>query len=182
MANERLLEWLDRAIADRETNVKAVASSAGIGDYIITRWRNDGRSPKPEHVRALAHALNKPVLEAFIEAGFLTADDTDRVVEIGRPLTAHDDHALLREIRRRLEKQGGTPGMLQRRYEQEKAEDPPANVVRLDHWGGKDAPRPEVNDDQAAASTRVTQLKKFLDELKVSLRGVADQIEKQVGK
>lgn len=75
--------------------------AAGLDGAMPTKWRK-GQRVNPEDVRALAIYLNRPVLEAFLAAGFLTPSDADQIVEVDKPLTAHADDALLLEVRRRM--------------------------------------------------------------------------------
>lgn len=100
-ANARLIEWLDALIDKRETNAAAVAEAAGINKSTITKWRG-GQRPSPSDLRAVANALNAPVLGAFLAAGFLAAADTKRIVEVDTPLSERTDDELIAEVWRRM--------------------------------------------------------------------------------
>ncbi|WP_301119703.1 helix-turn-helix domain-containing protein [Mycolicibacterium fortuitum] len=103
--NQSLIDWLDALIAKRDTNSAAVAEAAGINKSTITKWRG-GQRPSPVDLRAVANALNAPVLSAFVAAGYLTPNDTRRVVEVNLPLSERTNDELLAEVRRRIEGAG----------------------------------------------------------------------------
>ena len=80
---------------------KEIAAAAGVDGSTVSRWAS-GLAPKPDNVAAFARAYNRPVLEAFVAAGFLTADEAKQ-----RPVGAPDLSKLpveemLEEIRRRF--------------------------------------------------------------------------------
>lgn len=96
------MDWLDAQIAKRQTTAAAIAEAAGVNKSTISKWRNDGQRPSPADVRAIANALNAPVLEAFVAAEFLHPSDTRKVIEIDRPLSERTDDDLVAEVNRRL--------------------------------------------------------------------------------
>lgn len=106
--NRKLIEWLDALLAKRETNSAAVADAAGINKATITKWRG-GQRPSPADLRAVANALNAPVLAAFLAAGYLAPTDTKRIVEVDRPLSDRTDDELIAEVLRRM--RGESHGM-----------------------------------------------------------------------
>ncbi|WP_157224927.1 hypothetical protein [Nocardia thailandica] len=60
-----------------------------------------------DHVRRIAYALNRPVLEAFVNAGLLSRDDLDEdVPQVAPPVEDLTNDALIAEIARRLKKAG----------------------------------------------------------------------------
>jgi transcriptional regulator with XRE-family HTH domain len=77
----------------------AVAEKAGISQSAVNRWRTV--TPKPETVIALARAYDRPLLEAFIAAGWLSKDDT-ALTEIRSSVYELSDDVLLAEVRRRM--------------------------------------------------------------------------------
>lgn len=101
MGNRELIGWLDARIAERQTTAAAVAEAAGLNKSTITKWRK-GQRPNPVDLRAVANALEAPVLEAFLTVGYLHASDTHHVVEVDRPLAHRSDDELLAEVTRRL--------------------------------------------------------------------------------
>lgn len=77
----------------------AIADRTGIAQSSINRWRNT--SPKPENAVAFARAYRRPVLEALIEAGVITADEA-KLTEVPADASKLDTDALLAEIRSRI--------------------------------------------------------------------------------
>lgn len=78
---------------------EAIGEKVGMSQSAVGRWKMS--SPKPEGVAAFARAFNRPVLEAFVAAGFLTDEDA-RLTQVPADLTAVESDLLLEEIRRRL--------------------------------------------------------------------------------
>lgn len=98
-----MTDWWDfvsRYIAARETNGAQVAAKAGYDKSLLTRWSR-GSSPTPKMVRDTALALNAPVLDAFIAAGYLQPEDTT-IEAIERPIGKLTDDELLAEVRHRM--------------------------------------------------------------------------------
>jgi|GEM_PF-3536581 len=60
-----------------------VAQKVGVTGPTVNRWQKS--APKPETVAAFARAYGRPVLEAFVAAGFLTPDEARADVTIARP-------------------------------------------------------------------------------------------------
>jgi hypothetical protein len=52
----------------------AVGRKAGVNGSTVHRWRNGSRPGRPAEVAALAVAYGGNVLEAFVAAGYLTAE------------------------------------------------------------------------------------------------------------
>jgi transcriptional regulator with XRE-family HTH domain len=84
---------------DRQTDV---AHKTDIDQTTISRWLHDEhRSITPTTVTRFAHGYSVPVLEAFVEAGLLTADDIKVRVVTRRTLRDVDTSTLLDELARR---------------------------------------------------------------------------------
>lgn len=64
---------------------RVVASRAGVSEANVSRWKAGAQLPRAEHVAAFARAYGRPVLEAFIAAGYLTAEEAN-----ARPAAAPD--------------------------------------------------------------------------------------------
>jgi transcriptional regulator with XRE-family HTH domain len=77
----------------------AIGERMNMSQSAVGRWKSS--SPKPETVAAFARAFDRPVLEAFVAAGFLTEEEA-RLTEIPADLATADNDQLLSEIRRRL--------------------------------------------------------------------------------
>lgn len=66
-----------------------ITDVTGIDATEVTRWKNEGKTPSPQKAAAFARGYGVPVLEAFLAAGFLTAD------EAGQPPAAEPDWSSL---------------------------------------------------------------------------------------
>ena len=53
-----------------------IARRVGLSASSVSRWRES--APKPETVRAFARAYGRPVIEAFIAAGYMQPEDLDK--------------------------------------------------------------------------------------------------------
>lgn len=77
-----------------------VAKRIGISGPSVSRWRES--APKPENVSAFARSYKRPVLEAFVAAGFLTKKEAGER-PAGKPsLDQLSNEELLQEIRTRM--------------------------------------------------------------------------------
>lgn len=85
----------------RDAPQSAIAKRAGISQSAVGRWKDS--APKPGNVRAFAVAYDRPVLEAFIEAGFLTQQDANLITP-PIDLTRISDDELIEEVRRRVKR------------------------------------------------------------------------------
>lgn len=86
----------------------AVAAAIGVKGSTVSRWRTGGADPK--HVAAFARHYKRPVLEAFVEAGFLTEVEAKQRPAAAPSLDSLSDDELLDAIRERLRRaavQGG---------------------------------------------------------------------------
>jgi hypothetical protein len=78
---------------------QAIGSRTGINQSSIGRWRTS--DPKPENVRAFALAYRRPVLEAFIAAGFITPSEAN-LINAPIDMAEISDDELLAEMHRRM--------------------------------------------------------------------------------
>lgn len=76
-----------------------IARRVGLTPSSVSRWQIS--TPKPETAAAFARAYGRPLLEALIAAGVLTAEEAG-VTEIAADLTSVTIDDLLAEIRRRV--------------------------------------------------------------------------------
>lgn len=88
--------WLDRISHD--DNPTTIARRIKTPPSTVTRWR-DGSTPSPTQAAAVARAYGRPVLEAFVAAGFLTEQEARVRPTKPADLTAHE---LLDELRVRI--------------------------------------------------------------------------------
>lgn len=88
------------AQGDRQVEI---ATKVGVDQTMVSRWKAGKTSPQPEPVAAFARAYGRPVLEAFVAAGFLSAEEAGaRVVVMGGDtLDDYDDLELLDALRHR---------------------------------------------------------------------------------
>lgn len=87
---------------DRQTDV---ARKTGIDQTTISRWLNpQGGSPRisSQSVAKFARGYERPVLEAFVIAGFLTAEEAGMTTAEPHDLGQVDDAVLVAELQRRL--------------------------------------------------------------------------------
>ena len=79
-----------------------IARAVGITPPSVGRWSKPGVGPDPAQAAAFARAYGRPVLEAFIAAGFLTPDEAGERPSAPPSLASLDDDDLLDEVRRRM--------------------------------------------------------------------------------
>lgn len=85
----------------RDAPQQAIAERAGLSQSTINRWQSG--EPKPGNVRSFALAYERPVLEAFIAAGFLTQQEANLITP-PVDLTRLGDDQLIDEVRRRMKR------------------------------------------------------------------------------
>lgn len=82
-----------------QDNPTDIARKIGVAGPTVHRW--DRSEPKPDSVRAFADAYGRPVLEAFVAAGFLTSEQASATV-IRQDINALTDDDLAGELLARL--------------------------------------------------------------------------------
>lgn len=95
------MTWMDYVtdIAKGDTQT-TIGYKAGVSGASVSRWKDS--APKPWHVAAFARAYKRPVLEAFVAAGFLSEEEA-RQRPIGKPnLSTLSNDDLVAEVGRRL--------------------------------------------------------------------------------
>lgn len=80
-----------------------ISRRLGLAQASVSRWVNS--APKPENVVAFANAYGRPVLEAFVAAGFLDQRDITNIVEVRSSPSDMSDEELLAEVGRRMARQ-----------------------------------------------------------------------------
>lgn len=91
--------WAYVQRVSKGANQTDIGKAIGVSGPTINRWQSS--APKPANVAAFARAYKRPILEAFIEAGYLSREEA-AVNEIPADLTEVSDDDLLAEVRRRL--------------------------------------------------------------------------------
>lgn len=87
---------------DRQVDV---AHKTGIDQTTISRWLNsEGHSQRvtPQGVAAFARGYGRSVLEAFVVAGFLTAEEAGITYPLTIDLSTISNKELAAEVKRRL--------------------------------------------------------------------------------
>ena len=83
-----------------------VARKTGIDQTTISRWLNpvEGKSRRisSQAVAAFARGYDRPVLEAFVIAGFLTEEEAGMTPDVPPPLTEVSKAELIAELDRRM--------------------------------------------------------------------------------
>jgi len=128
---------------------RIVYDKTGLDPSVISRWR---KGPgRPDNVAAFARGYGRPVLEAFVAAGFLTAEEAAQL-PTAPPSPEHlTDDALLAELGDRLRSARHAQGTTTR------AGESPAPDPRLDTLPPDE--RAAIEARRAAALTRRTRLK-----------------------
>lgn len=88
---------------------KALNKATGIDGPNFSKWKG-GQTPGPAIVKTFALAYRRPVLEAFVAAGFLTPEEA-RQRPVARPdFTELSNDELVELVRARLREEGETGG------------------------------------------------------------------------
>ncbi|MCT1459911.1 helix-turn-helix transcriptional regulator [Aestuariimicrobium sp. p3-SID1156] len=99
------MTWWDyvKSVAGDDTNAQ-IADAVGVSAPSVSRWNGKNKADV-NIVAAFARAYGRPVLEAFVAAGFLTSDEAGEQPSAPPSLASLNDDDLLDEVRRRM--QGG---------------------------------------------------------------------------
>lgn len=106
--------WLNSIRGDDSD--ATMARRLGVSPSAVGRWKKS--TPDPARAALVARAYGRPVLEAFVAAGFLTSEEAGERPSAPPSLAGLDDDALLDEVRRRM--RGDSDG---RQPEAEKSDD-----------------------------------------------------------
>lgn len=93
-----------------DVQAKEIADRGGFDKSAITRWK-DGKNADPSFVVKFARAYGRPVAEALVASGLITAEEAEiREVKVGleAALSTASDTELLDELRARLLRVGGS--------------------------------------------------------------------------
>lgn len=126
-------------VAPGQPNAR-IAKETGIAPSSVGRW-GKGSGPDPEAAANFARAYDRPVLEAFIAAGFLTAAEAGEKPSAAPSLASLSADDLLKEVRRRMEG-GQSWGEVE-----SGSEEPPPGVTPM----RPRKPRPPVEPERQAA-------------------------------
>lgn len=93
-------DFVSRYMRQREMTRDQVAERGGFNKSRMSEW-SKGASVTPKLARDTALAMNAPVLDAFVAAGYLQPEDTQAQV-VERPLRSLSDDELLNEVLERM--------------------------------------------------------------------------------
>lgn len=81
----------------------AIGAAAEVDKVTVWRWKAERAAPSAEVVIRLARAYGRPVVEALVASGAITADEADvtEIIMEASPIDLADDE-LISEIRRRM--------------------------------------------------------------------------------
>lgn len=99
------MTWMEYVTRHAGTVQREIATAAGVTPSAVSRWSES--TPKPEVVATFARHFGRPVLEAFIAAGFLTPTEAGEVPSATPSLTSLSDEELLEEVAKRM-REGGS--------------------------------------------------------------------------
>lgn len=103
-----------------------IAGKVGVTGPSVGRWAK-GALPDPSTAAEFARQYGRPVLEAFVAAGFLTTEEARQRPSQRHSITTYDDDELVEDIRRRI-REGGSNA--QAKPKQKSADDVVAPVRR----------------------------------------------------
>jgi transcriptional regulator with XRE-family HTH domain len=88
----------------------AISRAAGVDKSTVWRWKADKATPSPEAAIRLARAYGRPVAEALVASGAITAEEAS-ITEVARENTPADldDDELIEEVRRRMQRASHNP-------------------------------------------------------------------------
>jgi len=107
-----------------------VADRIGVTSPSVGRWAK-GSLPDPSTAADFARAYGRPVLEAFVAAGFLTAEEAKQRPSQRHSIATYNDDELLAEVRRRMERGEPDDAPASQKSADEAEGDGGVNVKRL---------------------------------------------------
>ncbi len=97
-------EYVERISA--YASQKDIAATTGLEQSSVSRWKLSGATPRWEAVVATARAYNRPPIEAFIAAGYITPEEAAEVVRLVASPAELSTQDLLAELGRRALRRG----------------------------------------------------------------------------
>ncbi|MFC9514363.1 helix-turn-helix domain-containing protein [Nocardiaceae bacterium NPDC056970] len=94
-------DFLRARLDDRGWDAARLAAEAGVTPSIVSRWMSGAHKPTADRVRAVADALDMPVMQAMIAAEIITAEEA-KITAIAPDPKLLSDQELLQEVSRRL--------------------------------------------------------------------------------
>lgn len=94
--------WYDYVTRVAGTTTQSqIERETGIGQSNLSRWKSGG-VPSHEHASRVARSYGRPVLEAFVAAGLLTAEEANAEIVAEPSMDQISDQTLLEEVAYRL--------------------------------------------------------------------------------
>lgn len=79
-----------------------IAQRTGIEQTSVSRWKRGTGGVRPDSVAAFARAYGRPVIEAYVAAGYLDEQDAAGHITLAADPAALRDEQLIAELERRL--------------------------------------------------------------------------------
>lgn len=93
--------WYDYVKATSGESDEVIGVRLGVAGSTVNRWKD--KDPNPRDVAAFAHVYGRPILEAMIQAGFLTEEDAGQQLPTTPDPRRLSNQDLLAELARRLD-------------------------------------------------------------------------------
>ncbi|GGM65020.1 hypothetical protein GCM10012275_39440 [Longimycelium tulufanense] len=93
--------WLQAQLDERGWTRADLARAATVSQSRIADWKDKGTRPTLDNARAVAHALQVPLLVVLVEAGLLTSEEARQRTTRRGSLADFTFRELLRELERR---------------------------------------------------------------------------------
>lgn len=106
-----VVSWWDYVsrVTGGEEGVR-IAAKMGVDQSTVSRWKTTNAPGKAENVAKLARAYDRPVLEAFVAADFLTEAEAKVRPAAAPDLTQLRNDELLKLVRARMREEGELGG------------------------------------------------------------------------
>lgn len=105
------MSWREFVVATMGTDQQQTAAGkASLNPSTISRWLATGKPGEATNVAAFARAYGKPVLEAFVAAGFLSAAEAKARPAAAPDFTQLTNDELLELVRARMREEGEWDG------------------------------------------------------------------------
>jgi transcriptional regulator with XRE-family HTH domain len=148
------MTWWDylQRISDGAPQVQ-IARAAKVEQSAVSRWKSGGHGIRPENAANVARHYGRPVLEAFVAAGFLTPEEASAKPALAPALDELSDEELLQELlRRRTEHIGPSEALAKGRGQRQSANAQVLSREEDDNLRGPEPPLDVAARDEHVAS------------------------------
>lgn len=94
--------WVNKHLTQRGWRPADASRASGVSASIISRWLDGQMDPGIDNLRKFAEAVDVPILQAFVAAGYLSAEEAGQTPTAEPDPTAAPTLALIEEIRARI--------------------------------------------------------------------------------